>query len=189
MDLERAATDAPDTYATFDGLYRYCYLVASVVGLVCIRIFGYKDRAAEKLAEETGIAFQLTNILRDVTEDAERNRVYLPLEDLATHKVSLDSLLYRAPGTPPNAEERALLAEIARRAENYYQSAQALLPLIDPESRPALWVLVSIYHALLKRIRHADYDVFSQRASVPMPQKLAILAVGLARMGVARLVG
>jgi phytoene synthase len=61
--------------------------------------------------------------------------------------------------------------------------------LIDPESRPALWVLVSIYHALLKRIRHADYDVFSQRASVPMPQKLAILAVGLARMGVARLVG
>jgi phytoene synthase len=189
MDLKPTATDAPDTYATFDDLYRYCYLVASVVGLVCIRIFGYKDRAAEKLAEETGIAFQLTNILRDVTEDAERNRVYLPLEDLATHKVSLDSLLYRAPGTPPNAEERALLAEIARRAENYYQSAQALLPLIDPESRPALWVLVSIYHALLKRIRHADYDVFSQRASVPMPQKLAILAVGLARMGVARLVG
>jgi phytoene synthase len=103
MDLKPTATDAPDTYATFDDLYRYCYLVASVVGLVCIRIFGYKDRAAEKLAEETGIAFQLTNILRDVTEDAERNRVYLPLEDLATHKVSLDSLLYRAPGTPPAA--------------------------------------------------------------------------------------
>jgi phytoene synthase len=189
MDLKPTATDVPDTYATFDDLYRYCYLVASVVGLVCIRIFGYKDRAAEKLAEETGIAFQLTNILRDVAEDAERNRVYLPLEDLATHKVSLDSLLHRAPGTPPTVEERALLAEIARRAENYYQSAQALLPLIDPESRPALWVLVSIYHALLKRIRHADYDVFSQRASLPMPQKLAILAVGLARMGVARLVG
>ena len=66
MDLKQAASDAPDTYAAFDDLYRYCYLVASVVGLVCIRIFGYLDPRAEKLAEETGIAFQLTNILRDV---------------------------------------------------------------------------------------------------------------------------
>jgi phytoene synthase len=189
MDLKPAASDAPDTYATFADLYGYCYLVASVVGLVCIRVFGYKDRAAEKLAEETGIAFQLTNILRDVAEDAERNRVYLPLEDLAAHHVSLDSLLHRVPGTPPTAEQRALLAEIAGRAENFYRSAQALLPLIDRESRPALWVLVTIYHGLLKRIRRADYDVFSHRASVPMAQKLAILAVGLARMFVARLFG
>ena len=90
MDLDAAQRDAPDTYATFDDLYRYCYLVASVVGLVCIRIFGYTDPRAEKLAEETGIAFQLTNILRDVAEDAERNRVYLPLEDLAAHGVALD---------------------------------------------------------------------------------------------------
>ncbi len=89
MDLEPEAEDSPDTYATFADLYRYCYLVASVVGLVCIRIFGYSDPAAEKLAEETGIAFQLTNILRDVAEDAERNRVYLPLEDLAAHNISL----------------------------------------------------------------------------------------------------
>ena len=110
-------SDAPDTYATFADLYRYCYLVASVVGLVCIRIFGYTDPRAEKLAEETGIAFQLTNILRDVAEDAARNRVYLPLEDLAAHNVSLDSLLHRAPGAPPTANERALLADIAERAE------------------------------------------------------------------------
>ena len=89
---------AVDTYATFDDLYRYCYLVASVVGLVCIRIFGYSDPRAEKLAEETGIAFQLTNILRDVAEDAERKRVYLPLDDLAAHNVSLDSLLNRSAG-------------------------------------------------------------------------------------------
>ena len=189
MDLQPAAGDAPDTYATFADLYRYCYLVASVVGLVCIRIFGYKDHAAERLAEETGIAFQLTNILRDVAEDAGRHRVYLPLEDLATHNVSLDSLLHRAPGTPPTANERALLAGIARRAEDYYRSANALLPLIDRESRPALWVLVSIYHALLKRIRRADYDVFSSRASVPMAQKLAILAAGLVRMAFARVFG
>jgi len=181
MDLQQPS-GAPDTYATFTDLYRYCYLVASVVGLVCIRIFGYKDSRAEKLAEETGIAFQLTNILRDVAEDAARNRVYLPLDELAAHSVSLDSLLHRAPNAPPSSNERALLADLAGRAESYYRSARELLPLIDRESRPALWVLVSIYHALLLRIRRANYDVFSHRASVPMAQKLAILAAGMARM-------
>ena len=187
MDLDQAATDSPGTFATFADLYHYCYLVASVVGLVCIRIFGYSDPHAEKLAEETGIAFQLTNILRDVAEDASRNRVYLPLEDLAGHSVALDALLHRAPGMPPTTNERALLEAIAQRAEEFYQSAEALLPLIDRESRPALWVLVSIYHGLLKRIEEGNYDVFSRRASVPMPQKLGILIVGFARMGLARL--
>jgi phytoene synthase len=188
MDLDRADTGSADTYATFEDLYRYCYLVASVVGLVCIRIFGYKDARAEKFAEETGIAFQLTNILRDVAEDAARNRVYLPLEDLAAHNVSLESLLHRTPDAPLTANEHALLESIAERAEYYYRSAEALLPFIDPESRPALKVLVSVYHALLKRIERADYDVFSRRASVPLRQKLAILAVGLTRMTWARLV-
>ena len=189
MDLEHDATGEPDTYATFADLYRYCYLVASVVGLVCIRIFGYCDARAEKLAEETGIAFQLTNILRDVREDAERNRVYLPLEDLAAHGVTLDSLLHRAHAGSPTAQERALLAEIAARAESYYQSAAKLLPLIDRESRPALRVLVSIYHALLKRIERAGYDVFTRRVSVPTVQKLGILSVGLARMMLIRVFG
>ena len=136
MDLDHTDSGAPDTYATFADLYRYCYLVASVVGLVCIRIFGYTDPRAEKLAEETGIAFQLTNILRDVAEDAERNRVYLPLEDLAAHNVTLDSLLHRAPGAPPTANERALLAAIGQRAEVFYQSAQELLPLDRPRKPP-----------------------------------------------------
>ena len=189
MDLDQASSDAPDTYATFADLYRYCYLVASVVGLVCIHIFGFTDTRAEKLAEETGIAFQLTNILRDVAEDAARNRVYLPLEDLAAHNVSLDSLLHRAPSAPLTPNERALLASIAQRARVFYWSAQELLPLIDIESRPALWVLVSIYHDLLNRIEKAGYDVFSRRISVPRPQKLGIMAVGLARMGWARLLG
>ncbi len=192
MDLDHANPNhvpgsAPGTYATFVDLYHYCYLVASVVGLVCIRIFGYRDPRAEKLAEETGIAFQLTNILRDVAEDAARNRVYLPLDELAVHSVSLESLLHRAPAAPPTANERALLQEIAKRAEDYYRSARELLPLIDPESRPALWVLVSIYHGLLKRIERADFDVFTRRASVPSFQKLAILAVGLARTACARI--
>ena len=84
-----------------------------------------------------------------------------------------------APCSPPSRS----------RAEDYYRSADALLPLIDRESRPALWVLVSIYHALLKRIERADYDVFTRRASVPTAQKLAILLVGLARMTWARISG
>jgi phytoene synthase len=178
---------APDTYATFADLYQYCYLVASVVGLVCIRIFGYTDPAAEKLAEETGVAFQLTNILRDVAEDAGRGRVYLPLEDLAAHNVTLDSILHRKKGAPPSANERALLAEIGARAEAYYASAGKLLPLIDRESRPALWVLVKIYRGLLRRIRRAHYDVFSRRISVPTFQKLEILAVGMVRLVIVRL--
>lgn len=189
MDLDRPANNAPDTYATFADLYRYCYLVASVVGLVCIRIFGYSDPRAEKLAEETGIAFQLTNILRDVAEDASRNRVYLPIEDLEAHGVTLDQVLHRASPASPSAPERALLAELASRAESYYKSADALLPLIRPESRPALWVLVSIYHGLLRRIEGADYDVFTQRASVPTAQKLSILLIGLARMAAVRISG
>jgi phytoene synthase len=187
MDLETAGNSEPDTYATFDELYHYCYLVASVVGLVCIRIFGYTDPKAEKLAEETGIAFQLTNILRDVAEDAERSRVYLPLEDLAAHNVSLDALLHREAGAPPTAQERALLIAIGSRAEKYYQAGEELLPLIDKESRPAMWVLVNIYHALLLRIEKADFDVFSNRVSVPTAQKVSILVTGMARMGWARL--
>jgi 15-cis-phytoene synthase len=188
-DLKTNPSDAPDTYATFADLYQYCYLVASVVGLVCIRIFGYSDPAAEKLAEETGVAFQLTNILRDVAEDAERGRVYLPLEDLAAHNVTLNSILHRAKAAPLAPNERALLADIGQRAEAYYASADKLLPLIDCESRPALWVLVSIYHALLRRIERSNYDVFTKRASVPTAQKVTILAAGMARMAVARLTG
>ncbi|HUB30487.1 MAG TPA: phytoene/squalene synthase family protein [Terracidiphilus sp.] len=189
MDLKPSSGSSSETYATFSELYRYCYLVASVVGLVCIRIFGYSDPRAEKLAEETGIAFQLTNILRDVEEDAARDRVYLPLEDLGAHGVSLDSILQRKSGAPPTPQERALLAQIAGRAEDYYRSAEALLPLVHRESRPALWVLVSIYHALLRRIERAGYDVFTRRASVPLVHKLSILTVGLVRVAAVRLFG
>ncbi len=189
LDLDHAADAAPETYETFSDLYRYCYLVASVVGLVCIRIFGYKDLRAEKLAEETGVAFQLTNILRDVAEDAARNRVYLPLKNLAHHGVSLNALLHHPPAAPPTPAERELFAAIARLAENYYGRTRFLLPLIDPASRPALWVLVSIYHALLKRIERAKFDVFTRRASVPLWQKLAILAVGLVWTAWARIFG
>ncbi len=167
------------TYPTFEDLYRYCYLVASVVGLVCIRIFGYTDSRAEALAEQTGIAFQLTNILRDVREDTERGRVYLPLEDLKQFHLTLDQFTTRRADQPVTLDERGLMAMEAGRAREYYRAADSLVPLISPDSRAALWVLVTIYRRLLQRIENAHYEVFARRVSVPTGEKLWILARGL----------
>ena len=182
MDLEprSEAKNLLQTFATFDDLYRYCYLVASVVGLVCIKIFGYTDLRAEKLAEETGVAFQLTNILRDVKEDAERGRIYLPLDLLHEFGVSVDRVKALADGAAMETNDRAMLGALGSRAEQYYASADRLLPLIDADSRAALWVLVTIYHRLLYKIATADSDVFTQRISVSTPVKLMILAQGAA---------
>jgi 15-cis-phytoene synthase len=182
MDLEPRAQmeNQLQTFATFEELYRYCYLVASVVGLVCIRIFGYSDPRAESLAEETGIAFQLTNILRDVKEDVERGRIYLPLDLLHEFGVSVDRVKMLATGAAMEANERALLRTLGARAETYYASADRLLPLIDADSRAALWVLVTIYHRLLLKIFDANGDVFTHRISVSTPAKLTILAQGAA---------
>ena len=138
-------------YETFDDLYRYCYLVASVVGLVCIRIFGYRDARAELLAEKTGVAFQLTNILRDVKEDVERGRIYLPQEMLREFAVSDEDLLGLVAGQAMKPNERAMLAALSVQAWEYYEAARELLPLIDADSRAALWVLVTIYSGLLGR--------------------------------------
>jgi phytoene synthase len=179
LDPQPAAAGRIQTVATFDELYHYCYLVASVVGLVCIRIFGYTDVRAEKLAEETGVAFQLTNILRDVKEDAERGRVYLPLDLLHESGIGPERVEELAQGTPMTSVERAMLHRIAAKAAGYYVSADLLLPLIDKDSRAALWVLATIYRDLLARITKLDCDVFSQRVSVPTVSKLMILARGM----------
>ncbi len=180
MDLEPRALDADgvQTYATFEDLYRYCYMVASVVGLVSIRIFGYTDARAEKLAEETGVAFQLTNILRDVKEDIERSRVYLPVEMLEEFGVSVRRLRELANGAAMQAPERSLLATLGIQAEKYYVSAKQLIPLLDRDSRAAMWVLLTIYHRLLRRIAGRRMDVFASRVSVPTGVKLWILVRG-----------
>ncbi len=177
------------TFATFDDLRRYCYYVASVVGLVCIRIFGYSDARAESLAEDTGVAFQLTNILRDVREDAERGRIYLPLDGLDRFGVRIENLAAIRDGAHLTLNQRELLESIAIRAEDYYKSGFALLPLIDADSRPALWVLVSIYHCLLRRIERRGYDVFSERVRVSLVTRLAILFRGLLQVLRNRLFG
>ncbi len=198
MDLDSVSNDQAafgeaaearpyDTYATFEELRRYCYYVASVVGLVCIRIFGYSDPRAEKLAEETGVAFQLTNILRDVREDIDRGRVYLPLEDLDRYNVRIDDLAAIRDGSQMSLNQRELLEGIATRAETYYQSGRRLLPLIAADARPALWVLITIYYSLLRRIRRSGYDVFSRRITVPLRMRIAILLRGLAQAAVNRI--
>jgi 15-cis-phytoene synthase len=164
-------------YRTFDDLREYCYGVASVVGLVCIRIFGYRDPAAEPLAERCGLAFQLTNIIRDVKEDAHMGRVYLPEEDLEKCGVALADL--KSPSDP--AKLRRLLQLEADRAREFYRAADQLVPLVDEDSQPALWVLVTIYQRLLDKIAQRDYDVFSSKVSLPVTTKVSILARGFAK--------
>ena len=161
-------------YRTFDDLKVYCYRVASVVGLVCIHIFGYRDPAAEPLAEQCGLAFQLTNIIRDVKEDAAMGRVYLPEEDLAKFGLSAAELL----SSPDAARFRPLLALEADRAREFYQAGEQLIPYIAEDSQPALWVLVNIYRRLLEKIAELQYDVFSAKVTLTVSEKLRVLGRG-----------
>ena len=158
-------------YATFDRLREYCYRVAGTVGLTCLHVFGFDDPHAPDLAEKLGIAFQLTNILRDVHSDHEMGRVYLPLEDLAQFGVRPEALA-RGPLTP---EMRGLLEFEAARAWNYYREGVELIPLVHADARAALWALARIYSSLLRRIEARGYDVFSERVRLSTPEKTGIL--------------
>lgn len=179
QETAEKTNDAQPTirYATFDDLYQYCYRVASVVGLVCIRIFGYRDPMAEPLAERCGLAFQMTNIIRDVKEDAIMGRVYLPEEDLA--KFQLDPAELQ--GTPDPVRWRPLLALEADRAREFYRAGEELIPYISEDSQPALWVLITIYHQLLEKIASQEYDVFTNRISLTSWQKLKVLGKGFVK--------
>lgn len=179
-----AAQSAPMVpYRTFDDLYQYCYYVASVVGLVCIRIFGYKDPAAEQLAERTGIAFQLTNIIRDVKEDALMGRVYLPEEDLARFGRTPTELSAAHMNNGFNAQAfRPLLEFEAQRAREFYQAAEKLLPMVNEDSQPCLWALVEIYRRTLDKIAARQFDVFQQRVRLTVPEKLNVLGQGLLKL-------
>jgi 15-cis-phytoene synthase len=171
------STALPVLYRTFSDLRQYCYRVASVVGLVCIRIFGYRDPAAEALAENLGLAFQLTNIIRDIQEDANMGRIYLPAEDLERFKIGPED--FRQSTIPERL--RWLLAAEADRAREYYVSARELMTLIDEDSQPALWVLVTIYRRLLEKISDRKYDVFGRKISLTVREKVVILGKGLVK--------
>ena len=165
----------PRTFETFEDLYGYCYQVASVVGLTIIHIFGFDTRSALPLAEKCGVAFQLTNILRDIREDAEKGRIYLPAEDLRRFGVSEDDLRlgHRTP------EFLAMMRFEAARARSFYNESQLLLDLIHPRSRSSLWALISIYSRLLERIEGSEYDVFSQRVRLTLFEKSWIVVRAL----------
>jgi len=162
----------PRHIQTFQELYDYCYHVASVVGLTIIHIFGFDDPRALELAERCGVAFQLTNILRDVREDAEHGRVYLPAEDLTRFGVDPKELA----GGAISPALRSLLEFEAERARAYYQEAQPLTGLVDRRSRASLKALIRIYARLLERISNSGYEVLRERVRVPAWEKIWILA-------------
>jgi phytoene synthase len=184
MDLEASTTvdlgDGFQGYETFEDLYRYCYLVASVVGLVCIRVFGYSDPAAELMAERNGVAFQLTNILRDIKEDAERKRIYLPQSLLREFGVTNADILTLCAGRTMKPNERAMLMALSVQAWEYYEAGRKLIPLVDPDSRACMWVMHTIYSGLLAKIDQRQGDVFSQRVSLPTSRKMFALVRGMA---------
>lgn len=173
FELIKGVTSDLDTkrYRTFDDLYRYCYRVASVVGMTTIHIFGYESDEALHLAEKCGIAFQLTNILRDIREDAEIGRVYLPEEELAQYDLKSDDLLMNRRGE----RFREFMEFQFNRANDYYHQAAPILRMVRPSCRAALWTMVSIYHRLLQRIRATDFNVFERRARLSDGEKLWIV--------------
>jgi phytoene synthase len=174
--IDGVASDLePRSFESFAQLYRYCYQVASTVGLTTIHIFGFDSPEALPLAEKCGIAFQMTNILRDVREDAERGRIYLPAEDLARFGVREQDI--RAGVRTP--EFIGLMDFETSRARGYYQESQPLVNLVDRRSRASLAALIAIYSRLLDRIERSNYDVFSRRISVPVWEKLGIVLRGL----------
>jgi phytoene synthase len=170
--LEGVGSDLePRRVATFEELYRYCYQVASVAGLAVLHVLGFRSQEALPLAEKCGVAFQLTNILRDLKEDAERGRVYVPAEDLERFQVTPWER------TPAFLE---LLRFEAARARRYYLESRPLLELVEPAGRRCLWVLIEIYRRLLERVERAGYGVLDRRVTLPAWEKWWVVVRGLA---------
>ena len=159
-------------FAEFSELRTYCYKVASVVGLICIEIFGYREPKAREYAVDMGIALQLTNIMRDLKEDAERDRIYIPKEDLDRFGYSEDDLMRGV----VSDEFRSLMKFQADRARSYYENSRPLFDLIEPESRACLRLLHTAYGAVLDRIEAYEFDVFSQRVGLSVREKLTMTA-------------
>jgi squalene synthase HpnC/squalene synthase HpnD len=170
MDLTVAS------YATFDRLSEYCYRVAGTVGLTCLHVFGFRDPRTPDLAERLGLAFQLTNIIRDVRADFEMGRVYIPAEDLARFGVRADDL--RGPLTPTLEN---LLEFEAERAWRFYEEGAPLVQQVDSDSRATLGALVRTYSGLLARIEERGFDVFGSRVSLSRAEKIQyLLTAGIA---------
>lgn len=166
MDQER------QRYETFEQLYQYCYRVASVVGLVSLCVFEYQDKKTEEYGEWLGIAFQLTNILRDVSEDAERNRFYIPQEEMRKFGVTEKHILEGE----WSSNMHDLFKFFGDRAETYFQKALPVQALVSKDSRPTLAIMEEIYHGVLREIERRDYRILDHRARVPTWKKFFIVA-------------
>ncbi len=163
---------SPRRYETFEELRDYCYLVASVVGLICVEIFGYADPRARKTAVDLGLAMQLTNIIRDVREDRDAGRVYLPQEDLRRFGYTEDDM---ASGVVNDAFA-SLMRFQTERARAYFESSKPLISYLAPRSRACPAVLHALYYRLLDRIEQRGFDIFSERVRLSSAEKLSIMA-------------
>jgi phytoene synthase len=177
--IDGMETDAgPVRMATFADLYPYCYRVASAVGLACVRIWGTRpgvtDAGTDPPAEAAGIAFQLTNILRDLGEDHARDRVYLPADELARFDCPPER--WRDPAFADRFAD--LMRFQVARARDYYRRGAALAPLLSPDGRAIFHVMCGAYGRLLDEIENRGYDVFARRVSVPKWRKLAVCTSG-----------
>jgi phytoene synthase len=160
-------------YRTFDELYVYCYRVASVVGLMCIEIFGYEDPAAKKYAESWGIFMQLTNVLRDVGEDIARDRVYLPLNELEANGLNESELDGKV---VLNMNWEPYCAAYAKRARTYLEEARLLLPLLPRRTRYSPAAMIAFYDKILRQIEKQQGDVFTKRVKLNKVQKISLAA-------------
>lgn len=165
MDIEATR------YRTFDDLYVFCYRVASVVGLMMTHIMGYKDNRAFEYAEKLGVAMQLTNILRDVREDKEMGRIYLPLEDLQRFGITEADVIHEK----FDEKFRELIKFQVERAHRYYLEAQTGIPMLNTDSQFAIYAASKIYQGILRKIEARDYNPFLGRVYVPLGKKLRIL--------------
>jgi len=164
MDLNKR------TYEDFDELYRYCYKVAGVVGLIMLKIFGSNNPAAETHAVQLGVAMQLTNILRDIREDFQRGRIYLPQIELEKFGLSSDSL---SSGVVDAAFKSFMQFQISRARDYFEQSAAGISMITDRRSRFVVCAMKDLYAGILSAIEKNDYDVFSNRAHVSSAGKIA----------------
>ena len=175
-----------DRYATWPDLLQYCYRVASIVGHICVAIFGAKPHPrAGEFATSMGLGLQIVNIMRDVREDASRGRVYFPTDELAAHGLTADDIL------ACRYDERfaAMMAAQGARARHYFALGRNLLPLLDVRSRMCVNVLQGVYFELLKRIEARNYDVLAERVRLSGPEKFAAIGrlwAGAALLGPAR---
>ena len=160
----------PAGFETFAELSDYCYHVAGAVGLCCLHIWGVTDGRALELAIDCGLAFQLTNILRDVAEDAQQGRYYLPREDLRRFGLTIDDLKQATPA----ARIRELMAWEAARARAYFDRARGLVPLCSPAGRPILDAMLRTYEALLDAIERSGFAVDGRRIEIGRWRKLRI---------------